>query len=430
MKALGIDIGTTTVSGVAVDIETGETSSVITETCNAFLPSEHPWERIQSADILLQTAKRMTETLIDSDTVCIGISGQMHGILYTDANGDAVSPLYTWQDGRGDLEYKGTTYAKALGSCTGYGSVTDLYNVTNGIRPSNAVSYCTVGDYLAMRLCKKKAPVMHASNAASLGCFDIEKSRFNYNCGIDVVNNYHMLGKYGDIPVSVAIGDNQASVFSSLKNEGDMVVNVGTGSQISIVCDRIVNAEGIETRPFFDGKYIAVGAALCGGRAYSVLKDLFSDILSYASDISDDKVYRIMEEAARKADSHSLLVDTRFAGTRQDKSIRGSIERIDTSNLRAGELVLGVLDGIVDELYKLYLNMGIEHTSIIGTGNGIRKNPLLVSAIEERFGAKLKIPHHNEEAAYGAALFSMISCGVKKDLDDAQGLVSYSSNIL
>ena len=28
---------------------------------------------------------------------------------------------------------------------------------------------------------------------------------------------------------------------------------------------------GIETRPFFDGKYLAVGAALCGGRAYATL---------------------------------------------------------------------------------------------------------------------------------------------------------------
>ena len=32
----------------------------------------------------------------------IGVTGQMHGILYLDGEGNAVSPLYTWQDARGD----------------------------------------------------------------------------------------------------------------------------------------------------------------------------------------------------------------------------------------------------------------------------------------------------------------------------------------
>ena len=41
----------------------------------------------------------------------------MHGILYADENGAAVSPLYTWQDERGNLEYKdGATYAEYLNS--------------------------------------------------------------------------------------------------------------------------------------------------------------------------------------------------------------------------------------------------------------------------------------------------------------------------
>ncbi len=33
----------------------------------------------------------------------IGFTGQMHGMLYVDASGMAVSPLYTWQDGSGEI---------------------------------------------------------------------------------------------------------------------------------------------------------------------------------------------------------------------------------------------------------------------------------------------------------------------------------------
>ena len=32
----------------------------------------------------------------------------MHGILYVDADGNAVSPLYTWQDARGSLPHSRT----------------------------------------------------------------------------------------------------------------------------------------------------------------------------------------------------------------------------------------------------------------------------------------------------------------------------------
>lgn len=68
----------------------------------------------------------------------IGLSGQMHGILYVDAEGLAVSPLYTWQDMRGSLLYKdGISYAAYLSGqtgfplSTGFGLVTHYYNKVN-----------------------------------------------------------------------------------------------------------------------------------------------------------------------------------------------------------------------------------------------------------------------------------------------------------
>ena len=43
--------------------------------------------------------------------------------------------------------------------------------------------------------------------------------------------------KIQDVTKIVAIGDNQASVFSTLADNRDLLINVGTGSQISIVSD-------------------------------------------------------------------------------------------------------------------------------------------------------------------------------------------------
>ena len=45
----------------------------------------------------------------------------VHTQSYTDENGDAVSPLYIWQDGRGDLPYdESCSYAARLSEETGY----------------------------------------------------------------------------------------------------------------------------------------------------------------------------------------------------------------------------------------------------------------------------------------------------------------------
>ena len=74
-----------------------------------------------------------------------------------------VSPLYTWQDGRGNqplLEGKSIcqilqeTYGKE--AYTGYGLVTHLYQHQTGKIPKQAVGFCTIMDYLGMVLTGQK----------------------------------------------------------------------------------------------------------------------------------------------------------------------------------------------------------------------------------------------------------------------------------
>ncbi len=267
MQIVGIDIGTTSICGISVDAESGKIIATKTVNSNAFLEGK-PFEKIQSPKKILDTAFAILEELINDDTVSIGVTGHMHGIVYTDKDGNAVSPLYTWQDERGNEPYKNTTYAKYLGSFSGYGNVTDFYNRRNGIRPSCAENYCTIHDYLVMRLCSLKKPIVHITDAASFGLYDLENNKFNYDADMEVVSDYRIAGSYKNIPVSVAIFDNQASVFSALKEENELLINVGTGSQVSVVTDKIIDLPNIETRPYFDNKYLVVGSALCGGRAF------------------------------------------------------------------------------------------------------------------------------------------------------------------
>ncbi len=427
MKAIGIDIGTTSVCGVVIDAGTGKLLASRTKNSDAFLPGCAEWEKIQSVEKIMSVATEILDGFIDGDIAVIGVTGQMHGIVYTDKSGDAVSPLYIWQDERGNLPYKDTTYAKYLNSFSGYGNVTDFYNRENGIRPESAVSYCTIHDYFVMRLCKNIKPLMHASDAASFGCYDLQQNKFNYDCNVDITANYCIAGEYKGIPVSVAIGDNQASVFSTLADEENILLNIGTGSQVSVISDTPVTADNIETRPYFEGKYLIVGSALCGGRAYSLLKNFYSEILGYTTSVDDDKVYEIMSKMLEKAEKATLKVDPRFAGTRKNPNACGSITGITTDNFNPSQLTLGVLEGMATELFDMYNQMNSEKCGIVGSGNGIRKNVALVRVFEELFNSKMKVPKHLEEAAFGAALFGLVSCGVFENAKDVQRLIAYET---
>ena len=418
MKAIGIDIGTTSVCGVLVDTDTGSVLNSVTKNSEAFIKTSNEWEKIQDTDKIITLATGILDCLIDDDVKVIGVCGQMHGIVYTDKDGNAVSNLYTWQDKRGELPYKDTTYANYLGSFSGYGNVTDFYNRQNGLVPDDAVSYCTIHDYLVMKLCGLKIPVIHPTNAASFGLYDIKSGKFDYDVKFEMCDGYKIVGNYKGIPVSLAIGDNQASVFSTLANDEDILLNVGTGSQVSIVSDRVAEGEGIEARPYFDNKYLIVGAALCGGRAYSLLKDFYKNLVNMFTDADDGKIYEVMNKLADSCDKLTLNVETLFAGTRLNPEKRASVTNLSEENFNPSQLTLGVLKGIADELNIMYNKMGEKKTGVVASGNGVRKNKTLVKVFEDTFGYTLKIPSHTEEAACGAVYYGMVAANVceKNDL--------------
>ena len=261
MKTLGIDIGTTTIS--AVVLEDTQVLTDITMKNETFLEPTFVGEKIQDANRILGTALSIVEKMMEEypDIERIGVTGQMHGILYLDENGDAVSPLYTWQDTRGDFPHKKEageeTWAEYLKRKTGYfvasgyGLVTHAYNLGGNLSNkmqdiiSRAVTCCTIGDYIAMKLCGLKTPVMDKSNAASIGFFDVEKGCFDSSVleQIDIKSEFlpkvaenPLLGQYqGKVDVMIAIGDNQASFLGTVEDiEDTLLINMGTGGQISL----------------------------------------------------------------------------------------------------------------------------------------------------------------------------------------------------
>lgn len=425
MRAVGLDIGTTTISAVVVDTEKKENMVVDSYTIEngSFIKTDNNWEKIQDADLIMGKTTGLLEEILEKhkDVAWIGLTGQMHGIVYVDENGKCVSPLFTWQDGRGEDICHKIDEMFGVKVSTGYGLVTHIYNLKNNLVPKTAAKICTIMDYLGMVLTERKEPYMHSSNAASLGMFNVEKKCFMKEeleqLGVDteilpeVTDSYKVIGNHKGIPVMTAIGDNQASFLGSVENmDNSILVNMGTGGQVSVLSDKICIGEGLETRPFNGGKYLIAGSSLCGGRAYALLQNLFKTYTE-AAGVEGIDHYAVMasfldEKSAVK--NKKLHIDTSFSGSRANPDKRGSITNIDVNNFTPQAFIRGVLEGMAEELYQMYANVDesvkADKNIMVASGNGIRKNIHLQNIMEETFGMKIQIAQNQEEAATGAAL--------------------------
>ena len=446
MKAIGIDIGTTSISAIVMDANGEGMERSWTIANPGFMTPEHPWERIQNADSIVETTRRLLDEIIDStpEAGVIGLTGQMHGIVYVDGDGHTVSPLMTWQDmraaqpGRDGISVCDAIAARwSIKAYPGYGLMTHLHNVGEGAVPANARKLATICDYLGMAITGRKEPLLHSGNAASLGLYDLEKhawrrdilAEFGEDGGIlpEVANRYVTIGSYRGIPVGVALGDNQASFQGSVSHgDEEILIHMGTGGQISLLSDRVLEAEEIETRPFNEDSYLIVGPSLCGGRSYALLAGFFKACAGAFGCESPD-VYAVMArflETPEEADP--MVVDTTFDGTREKPGKRGGISNLSTDNFTPQGLTRGVLNGMARELLTRYRTMeqglGIHRSHIVASGNGMRRNPALQRIAGEQFGMSLSLSPNTEEAACGAAIAGTVAIGLQK-WEDAVGFV-------
>jgi sedoheptulokinase len=453
MKYIGLDVGTTSICGVVIDTATKEIVNQITIPNRTSVAANRPGDALQDPIAIVADVEKLLLTLIGSHQIQgIGITGQMHGILYIDSEGEPVSPLFTWQDAKGDLPVAGEdkTYGEVMANLTGYhaasgyGLVTHFYLCRHNEISKRAKKMCTIGDFVAMQLSSVKTPVIGATNAASLGCYDVSRKQFDHDAlsrsQIDSewlpiqVSSQSCLGTYRNIPLYTAIGDNQASFLGSISSPLDsLLVNVGTGGQISFYTTDPIPTEPWELRPFLDNGYLSVGATLSGGKSYELLQQFFRSVIEQFTETDVDSLYQRMEELVREGppSDKPMIVVPQFSGSRQNPQARGSISNISMHNFTPQNLIYGFITGMVNELLSYLETVPTTQLArmrrVVGSGNGVRKNRLLQKVIEQQVNLPLVIPAFEEEAALGAALHAAVAGGAYLDYRDAARFVPETS---
>lgn len=206
------------------------------------------------------------------------------------------------------------SYAQKLSESTGYpvapgyGLATHYYNLLHDLVPNDTSSFCTIADYVALRLAGYNVPRIDATQAAAIGCYSLLLNDFDRTAlaeaGIDpkvlppVVPSGTIVGltSHG-IPVYTSLGDNQASFLGSVPApDQSLLLNMGTGSQLSVLLpEGMEQVDGMEMRPYPGGGVLMVGAALSGGESYALLEHFYRQIIEAYSGEPAEEVYSIMD---------------------------------------------------------------------------------------------------------------------------------------
>lgn len=451
--ALGIDLGTTKVAVVLVDLATRgvvATASCPHESDLRDLPSGRSEQNVPRILAGLDECIRQLPAELSRQVVSIGVTGQMHGVVLWNHSTGAVFPLITWQDQRcleeGFIEgLRSRTGDRTVQ--TGYGMATLAWLVAKEpdlFRRYSAAG--TVHDYLVWLLSGQGAHCTDPSDAASFGFFDVVASEWRGDCVAKAQIPRSILPKISPagacvgnlvdsfaerwrlprgVPVGNALGDNQASLYGSLTEPlNQLALTIGTGAQLSAVVSEIATPscdgnDRVEYRPYVGGAYLVVAASLSGGRALVCLARAIEDFmreLGLATVPSLDLIQREMHRQGLKKISTDVLAQASLGGERYNTSLRGSFSNLSFDNLSIGDLTAALCHGLVRSLRDaLPQELLSARREVVGSGNAIARSPLMQESIRQCFGGRLTVHEGVESAAVGAALVTVDAGAARAD---------------
>ena len=472
---IGVDVGTTKITSLALDVDTGDVLAVSTSPNDARVTSaadEAHGRSEWNAERILQTTCQSVRDLGQQlgarrrAVIALGITGQQHGVVVVDDILRSRTPFINWQDRRGEEDCPGTgrTFtqeaihrtgegAAARTGCrlaTGYLGLTLFWLRLNGLLPSVGTA-CFIADWVASQLTGER-PATEPSNAGSSGIFDSAHRRWDLPSvaalelpdgllppvreadqpfGAINAAGAAATGLAVGVPVAAAVGDNQASFIGSVADlEQSVLVNVGTGGQVAAYTDRFLYAPPLETRPFPFGGNLLVNAGLCGGYSYAVLEKFFRAVGEQLFGLRvGESLFDKMNALAGSVPGGAggLECEPLFTGTRHEPERRAVWSGASPENWTPGHVVRALLEGMArvfrDGYEQISQASGTSRSRLAGAGNGLRENAVLAQCIAERFGLPLALPRHREEAAVGAALLATVATGIFPTLAAAARLV-------
>ncbi len=413
---IGLDIGTSFLKGAVLDLGSLQLLHTEREPFPAFIDALPPMRREVNPATVLSRVEQLLKRLQSAAPRCDGLvlCGQMHGFVLVDARGNPHSNYISWLDRRvshSEFEAMSADITAA-----------ELHEIGNEFRPSIAAPILSclarheelpgcaatpvsIADFVAARLCNT-TPVLDPTHAAAFGALRLSTVTWHdeviAKLGLqrlawpEVQPAGARVGQWRGVPCYATIGDQQCALVGALLRANELSVNIGTGSQVAAITANPFS-ESLQTRPYFDGRFLRTITHIPAGRALSALIGLFTEL----GNVPEEGAWPRIESAVAAVSETDVRAGASFfpgpCGT------YGFLDNLHESNLTIGHVFRAVFESMAVNYADCArrLDMWDELESCVFSGGIARR----VALIRELTGTSLRLPwrlsFHPEDTLFG-----------------------------
>jgi sugar (pentulose or hexulose) kinase len=421
---IAIDVGSSFIKAAILDLDALELRHTLRLPFPGFVPGLPPLSREVAPAAILAAVEDLLGRTVPNAPDCAGlvICGQMQGFVLVDGRGEPVSNYVSWLDQRVTpaefdefARHVTPEHRHELGNEFRPGIALPLLYwlrrhgaLPPGGPPGGATGEATpvsIADFVVSRLCHAPA-VMDPTQAAAFGALRIADMRWHQEVigrlGLEslrwpeVVPTGSLAGTWRGAPCYASIGDQQCAIAGALLEDGELSVNIGTGSQLSMIDDPGV-ATHLQLRPYFDGRFLRTITHIPGGRALAVLVGLLTEL----GGASEEEAWRRIEPAVAALTATDLRANTAFFPGPCGHG--GALENLHEGNMTAGHVFRAVFESMARNYQTCARRLDPEGvaTHAVFSGGAARRLPILRELTAAQLGMGYRLSPHPEDTLFG-----------------------------
>ena len=449
---IGLDIGTSGARALAVS-ESGEVVAAAAQEYPLLTPrpgwtEQNPEDWWQaSRKVLAEVAKA-----VQGNVTGIGLTGQMHGAVFLDANDRVIRPALLWNDQRTAaqcIEITDRVGRERLLAIAGNPALTGFQAPKllwlRELEPENYARIAHVllpKDFIRLRLAGEYAT--DASDASGTLLLDLRRRTWSEEIldALELPREWlpavfegpeetgrlrddvaAELGLPAGIPIAAGGGDNAAAaVGCGIVEEGIASSSIGTSGVLFAFTAEFTPDPSGRLHAFchaVPGAYHLMGVTLSAGGSLNWWRQV----------LGEEHEYDALIELAASAPvgSEGLLFLPYLSGERTphlDPSARGAFFGL-TARHGLNHLTRAVMEGVTYSLadcLQLMVDLGVKLNHVRAIGGGARSH-LWRQMQADVFGMTVRRTAVDEGPAYGAALLAGVTAGQFKNVNEASSVV-------
>jgi sugar (pentulose or hexulose) kinase len=448
MRYLAVDLGSSFVKGSVLDLDTLALRQIERFPFPEPIAGLDPAFREFDPEAVLAVVRALLERLLRHapDAEGVVLCSQLHSLVLVAEDGRPRSNAITWQDQRAlsPMPDGAGTYFDEI-----FRRVTIEERRELGNQPRPGVPLCflfwlaqnralphppalavTLPSYVVSSLCGCP-PKLEITHAFASGAFNVVTRDWHRaviaKLGLqdvrwpDLVPQGTRLGeaRVGPrrLPCFTPVGDFQCSQVAAFLDEGELSINISTGSAV-IQLSRGLEFGEFETRPFFDGRFVRTITHIPGGRALNALIGLLVELAGAQGVQLRDPWEYILAESARTGTT-DLRVNPAFYFSAMGD--RGAITNAREENLTVGHLFRAAFNGMADNYARCAqrLSPARDWRQLVFSGGVALKIPLLRQLICDRLGLESRLVASEEDTLLGLLVLALAFSGRAASVADA-----------